>query len=98
MGGTRSHAPVKGDEKAGGWEMLCRRLMALWLLVCLAKHDAWHFPGIVCDHLEILGRSLKGASASLFSSIVFILFPLTFKECVPSSSRILEATEILVLP
>lgn len=73
--------------------MLCRLLMALWLLGCLETQADWHFLDIICDRSDFL----MGFSSSVFSSIVFILFPLTFKEHVSLSSRILEEIEILIL-
>lgn len=69
--------------------MLCRWLMVPRLLVCLETQADWHFLDIVCDRSDLL----MGFS----SSIVFILFPLTFKEHVSPPSRIREAIEILLL-
>lgn len=73
--------------------MLCRWLMAPRRLVRLETQADWHFLDIVCDRSDLL----MGFSSSIFSSIVFILFPLTFKEHVSPPSRIREAAEILIL-
>lgn len=73
--------------------MLCRWLMALRFLVCLEKHALEGFLDIGCDHWEIL---LTYFSISFFSFVVFV-FPLTFKEHVPSSSRIVQTTETQTL-